>query len=68
MTPDKGFLSRSHVPGSNPQNEAGDICSEARALLRWRRRDDSGPSTPNGASNGFPNGEWSYLSVSIPER
>jgi hypothetical protein len=25
MTPDKGFLSRSHVPGGNPDNEAGGL-------------------------------------------
>lgn len=33
MTPDRGFLSRSHVPGSNPQNETKGLPRSACALM-----------------------------------
>ena len=35
MTPDKGFLSRSHVPGSNPLNESS-IEVAVASMRAWR--------------------------------
>ena len=53
MTPDKGFLSRSHVPGENPTNEPGDVyrgshggncvVSPSDSTSRWGHAFDNSP-------------------------
>jgi hypothetical protein len=52
MTPDKGFLLRSHVPGTNPHNRTGDVFCETRVCLLMCQPFDSTASNPKVTSNG----------------